>query len=387
MTGLLKFPDRSRGFVPDRLAEARIARQMSRAELARLLDITGQAIGNYETGDRSPDMSTLLRISEILHQPVSFFLRERPPIDGGRGTRFFRSIGTRSNKVNQALDIKSRWLWEIVGFIGRYVNQPALKLPPVAPPANSNGRYTLQELEAIATSVRRHWGLGDGPIRNVIALLEVNGIFVTRFELGSEDIDAFSCWYKKRPYIFLGAEKGKCCRSRWDACHELGHMLLHSSIGQEDLEHKAVRDRIESEANMFAGAFLLPRDAMMREFYSTRTSHLLGMKERWKVSMQGIAHRCKDIGIIDENQYILFRKHFSAKKWIKNEPLDDVIPPEQPEWLLKCWKMLASAKKVPESGVEDQIGFSLDMVNELFGHSDLASIPPAMPETLVKLKS
>lgn len=367
---LFAFPDRATGFVPDRLAEARLVRQMSRAELARELGVTGQAIGYYETGERRPDMSVLLRIAEVLQQPVSFFLRESPSLT--RGTRFFRSIGTRSNKVNYALDVKTKWLWEIVGFVAKNIKLPPVNLPEV-PAAKDRHGYSLLEIEEIATSVRRHWGLGDGPIANVIALFETHGIVVTRFELGSDEIDAFSCWIRKRPYVLLGSDKKSCCRSRYDAVHELGHMLLHSHIGQEDLEDKATRDLIEIEANMFAGAFLLPRPAMFREFYSTRMKHLQGLKERWRVSMQAIAHRAKDIGIIDEHQYILFRKQVSFNRWNKREPLDDVIPLEQPMWLLNCWRVLTDRKVVREAGLEDELGFSLDLVARLFGHESLKS--------------
>jgi len=243
------------------------------------------------------------------------------------------------------------------------------------PPAKSDSEYSLSEIEDIATRVRRHWGLGDGPIANVIALFETHGIIVTRFELGSDEIDAFSCWIKRRPYVLLGSEKKRCCRSRYDAAHELGHLLLHRHIGQEDLEDKSIRDQLESEANFFAGAFLLPRHAMLREFYSTRMSHLEGLKARWRVSMQAIAHRCKDIGIIDEHQYILFRKQISFRRWQKNEPLDDTIPLEQTEWLLKCWKFLTDKKIVREAGLEDELGFSLDLVVRLFGNSEIHGRP------------
>jgi Zn-dependent peptidase ImmA (M78 family)/transcriptional regulator with XRE-family HTH domain len=373
-TNLFAFPDRATGFVPGRLVEARLVLQMSRAELARELGVTGQAIGYYETGDRRPDMSILLRIANVLQQPVSFFLRPSPPIEGACGTRFFRSIGTRSNKVNHALDVKMKWLWEIVGFVGRHIKLPAVNLPDV-PPANDEGGYSLSEIEEIATAVRRRWGLGDGPIANVTALFETHGIVVTRFELGSDDIDAFSCWIRKRPYVLLGSDKKSCCRSRYDAVHELGHLLLHTHIAQEDLEDKSVRDLIESEANMFAGAFLLPRAAVFREFYSTRMKHLQGLKERWRVSMQAIAHRAKDIGIIDEHQYILFRKQVSFNRWQKREPLDDVIPLEQPMWLLNCWRVLTDKKVVREAGLEDELGFSLDLVVRLFGHESFKLLP------------
>jgi Zn-dependent peptidase ImmA (M78 family)/transcriptional regulator with XRE-family HTH domain len=367
MSKLFAFPDRTTGFIPQRLVEARLVKQMSRAELARDLGLTGQAVGYYETGDRRPDMSILLRMSEILEQPVSFFLRSSPSFEGLRGTRFFRSIGTRSNKVNHALDVKTKWLWELVGFVGQNIKLPAVNLPDVPAASNESG-YTPNEIDDIAASVRTHWGLGEGPIANVIALFETHGIVVTRFELGSDEIDAFSCWIRKRPYVLLGSEKKSCARSRFDAAHELGHLLLHRHIAQEDLENKDVRDHIESEANMFAGSLLLPRNAMLREFYSARLKHLEGMKARWRVSMQAIAHRAKQIGIIDEHQYILFRKQISFNRYNKNEPLDDKIPMEQPQWLLKCWKLLTDQKLVREAGLEDEIGFSLDLVVRLFGH-------------------
>src|SRR5437879_6395682 len=134
MTDLVAFPDRATGFIPQRLAEARLVLQMSRAELARELEVSGQAIGYYETGERRPDMSILLRIAEVLQQPVSFFLRESPTFDGLRGTRFFRSIGSRSNKVNQALDVKTKWLWELVGVVNRHIKLPPPSLPDVLPP-------------------------------------------------------------------------------------------------------------------------------------------------------------------------------------------------------------------------------------------------------------
>jgi Zn-dependent peptidase ImmA (M78 family)/DNA-binding XRE family transcriptional regulator len=372
MTDLIAFPDRATGFIPQRLMEARLVRQMSRAELARELEITGQAIGYYETGERRPDMSVLLRIAEVLQQPVSFFLRESPSLDGLRGTRFFRSIGTRSNKVNQALDVKTKWLWEIIGFVGKHIKLPVTNLPEIPPPASESG-YTLREIEAIATLARRHWNLGNGPITNVIALFETHGIVVTRFELGSDEIDAFSCWIRQRPYVLLGSDKKSCSRSRYDAAHELGHLLLHRHVGQEDLEDKIIRDHIEREANMFAGAFLLPRDSVLREVYSMRMRHLIGLKERWRVSIQAIAHRCRDIGLLDEHQYILFRKQISFNRWQKDEPKDKEIPLEQPQWLLKCWHLLMNKQLVREAGLEDEIGFSLDLVVRLFGHESFQS--------------
>lgn len=310
-------------------------------------------------------MAMLLRLASLLKQPVAFFLRKSSSLDGIAGARFFRSVGPKSNRINLALDVKTKWLWEIVNYLQSYVRLPIPNLVDVPDPEHD--AYSAEEIEAIASVARRHWGLGDGPIANMVALLETHGIIVSRFETGATGIDAFSTHIEGRPYVVLGSDKGSCARSRFDAAHELGHLLMHRHISQEDLESSVVRERIEREANWFAGAFLLPRDALLAEFYSTRMSHLQGLKQRWRVSMQAIAHRCKHIGAIDDAQYILFRKQISARNWLRNEPLDDLIPLEQATLLLKAWKMLLEKGVVHETSFDDEVGFSLDLVERLSG--------------------
>lgn len=371
MTNLLLFRDRADQFIPHRLAEARLVKQWSRAELARELGVTGQSIGYYETGERRPDMTTLLRLSEKLEQPVTFFLKPTLPLKGEAGTRFFRSVGGKSLKLNQALDVKTKWLWELVEFMSRHVNLRHVDLPMFDGPASGSDHYTLSEIESLAESTRRHFGLGDGPIANMVALLETQGVVVTRFETRFETrdgkIDAFSCWIGHRPYVMLGSDKKSSARSRYDAAHELGHLLMHRNIAQADLIDRETLHRIEREANAFAGAFLLPRDRLLQEFYSTRLSHLEGLKRRWRVSMQAIAHRAKDVGAIDEYQFILFRKQMAAKKWLSSEPLDDVIAMEQPAFLLKAWRQLSEGGTVPPGATEDKVGFTLELVERLCG--------------------
>jgi hypothetical protein len=85
------------------------------------------------------------------------------------------------------------------------------------------------------------------------------------------------------------------------------------------------------------------------------------------LSMQAIAHRCKQIGAIDPDQYILFRKQISARQWRKREPLDDEIPLERPKLLLKAWKLLLEKGVVCEASFDEEVGFSLEFVERLSG--------------------
>jgi Zn-dependent peptidase ImmA (M78 family)/transcriptional regulator with XRE-family HTH domain len=377
MTNILFLPDRGPGFVPERLTEARIARQMSRRELAELAQITGQSIAYYESGERCPDMRMVLKFSESLGRSPGFFLTGSSAVRGGIQTRFFRSTGRRSNRVNDALDVRTKWLWEVVAFIVSRVRLPTVNLPECPQPA-AKDFFLPVEIEDIAQLTRRHWGLGDGPIANMVALLETYGAVATRFSLGSARIDAFSCWISGKPYIVLGSDRKSAARSRFDAAHELGHLILHRDISQEDIQKKSVLDRIEQEANRFAGAFLFPRNSFLSEFYSTRMGHLAGLKRRWRVSIQAIAHRAKDLDAIDEYQYINFRKQISAQKMLVVETLDDVLPLENPSLLVKAWDLISqggSASRVADT----EFGLGADLVEEVCGIS-LDSPPLSEPQ-------
>ncbi|MGB6288332.1 MAG: ImmA/IrrE family metallo-endopeptidase [Xanthobacteraceae bacterium] len=312
-------------------------------------------------------MDFLLKLAPILEQPISFFFREINIDVTKKKVRFFRSVGPKSNKLNMALDVRTNWLWEFV----QTLLQAGIRLPtpnvPLFDDVQPNGQYSFNQVEYLASRTRRYWNLGDGPINSVVALLESQGIIVCRFEIGTHSIDAFSCWADGRPYIILGSEKSSSVRSRFDAAHELGHLILHTDISEDDLEAKSVRDRIEREANWFAGAFLLPRGSLFREFYSTRANHLRGLKQRWLVSMQAIAHRAKDIGAIDENQYVAFRIQMTKRKELNKEPLDNVIPVERPGLLYNAWKKLSEKGRLPPPEAGEWMGTSLRTLQDYVG--------------------
>jgi Zn-dependent peptidase ImmA (M78 family) len=140
-------------------------------------------------------------------------------------------------------------------------------------------------------------------------------------------------------------------RLRFDLAHELGHLVLHRSIEQSELENKTTLRAIESEADKFAAAFLLPSTSFPNEVYTNRLDAFLPLKERWKVSIQAMVHRCRDLGIIDNDQALNLYKQISFRKWRKKEPLDDPhrIPIEQPRLLRRAVELvLEGARKHPD---------------------------------------
>jgi len=331
--------------IPERLSEGRIAARMTQTQLAARVGVSRQSISYYEIGDKNPEPPILRKIAEELSLPIGFFTKESRPMFGRLSTNFFRKNGPDTKRRNQACDVFASWLSSFAFAFDKVVNFPEVDLPSFEP---SSEFYSDEEIEYAAEETRRAFGLGLGPISNTIRLVESKGVIVARYRIPDEKIEAFSFWSGPRPFIFLASEKESGARARYDTCHELGHLVLHRGIGREDIENKETLKVIESEANRFAGAFLLPKKSFPNEVYSSRVESFIDLKARWKVSIQAMIYRCKDLGIFDDRQVTNAYKQIQYKKWKTTEPLDkgqSALAFEEPMLLNKV------AKIVTESGV------------------------------------
>jgi Zn-dependent peptidase ImmA (M78 family) len=104
------------------------------------------------------------------------------------------------------------------------------------------------------------WGLNPSPIQDLVGLLESNGLFIARDDLEAPALDSFSEYVREdqTAYCVLGTEKASAVRSRFDAAHELGHVLLHRTVTDKYIRRTDMFKLLESQAHRFAGAFLLP---------------------------------------------------------------------------------------------------------------------------------
>jgi len=147
-----------------------------------------------------------------------------------------------------------------------------------------------------ANYVRTQWGIGLRPIGNMLNLLEAHGVRVFSLTEQTRHLDAYSFWRNKKPYIFLNTLK-TCERSRFDAAHELGHLVLHQHSGSSHPE-------AEREADAFASAFLMPtEDVIATVLHINRFEDLVRYKKRWGVSAAALAYRLRKLGRISAWHY------------------------------------------------------------------------------------
>lgn len=354
------------GFVAFRLREAREARALTAVALAEMVGVTRQAISNYEIGHGSPRPEVLKRISEVLNVPSHRF--SMPLYTSESKALFFRSMSAATKTARSRAHARYRWLREIVTELAQYVEFPAVNFPNFNVPADPS-QLSSDDIERFAIETRRFWEMGDAPISNVVWLLENNGAIIARDQLAADTLDAFSEFVQdeQRPYIVLGADKGSALRSRFDAAHELGHVILHRNVDRSRLASTLDFKRIEDQAHWFAGAFLLPAKTFTQDLYCLTMDTLKGLSLKWKVSMGAMIKRAANLEFITEERAQRLWIQRSRLGYHKKEPLDGQLPIEQPRVLLRSMELCLSTSGLEPSQVLFDMALAMNDVQALCG--------------------
>tara|TARA_R110002096_G_scaffold52556_12_gene137316 strand:+ start:6177 stop:6884 length:708 start_codon:yes stop_codon:yes gene_type:complete len=197
--------------------------------------------------------------------------------------------------------------------------------------------------------------------------MENAGIIVVKEETGSVKMDGLSNWSAadERPYIFIASDKDACVRSRMDAAHELGHLVLHHSIDERTLKKPSDFKEIERQAFYFAGAFLMPEETFPMEIRTPSLNSFLAMKERWKVAIGAMIMRFKNLGLLSEEHTTRLWKSYSARGWRKSEPLDDILPVETPRLLSRSVQLLLNENVVTKDDLLNTFRLSSHDIEKL----------------------
>lgn len=315
----------SRGrFESTRLRLARDLQQASQSDLARAAGLTPAAISQFESGSTRPSAGTVARLAEALGVPTDFLYMQ--PVDAHEG--YFRSL--RRSSVTHRRRARA---------IAHIAHDAVMAAGPDAFPAYEIPRIPVDdlragpaELEAAAGQARSAMGVPRGPVADVVDLLERHGVVVVRLPLDTADVDAFSLPFADRPVVILGSDKGDRARSRFDAVHELGHLVAHQ-------EQAWGLKEIEQQAHMFAAAFLMPACDIHDEL-PTRADWpaLFDLKRRWQVSLAALLMRARTLGRLSPEAYLTAVKAASARGWRRAEP----VPLGRPEPPVRSLALLAS---------------------------------------------
>jgi Zn-dependent peptidase ImmA (M78 family)/DNA-binding XRE family transcriptional regulator len=289
-------------FTPSRLSLARKRRGLTMTRLGELAGVTSKAISDYEKGEYPPSSETLERLAAATRFPRGFFfgpdLHEPTP-----DTASFRSMSRMTAGQRDAALGAGALAFMLNDWVETRFDLPAPELLDLRD----------EDPEVAAATLRQHWGLGERPVKNTVHLLESKGVRVYSLAETSVEVDAFSLWHSNTPFVFLNTLKS-AEHGRFDAAHELGHLVLHRHCGPH-------QPNAEKQANTFASAFLMPRASVLANAPRMATlNHLIQLKKFWIVSVAALAHRLHGLNLLSDWHYRTLCIEMGQLGYRKNEP-------------------------------------------------------------------
>lgn len=256
---------------------------MSKVELADEVGLSARRIAAFENQGDVPPPSTIDGLASALRFPRSFFFLPTPA-EPTPEIVSFRSFARLPAGRRDAALAASTLAMELAAWFDRHFELPAADIPD------------LRELDpsTAALFLRSAWALGSAPLPNLIHLLEAHGGRVYSLTEDCKALDAFSFWYDSTAFVFVTHHKSPE-RGRWDAAHELGHLVLHQGAtkGRE----------VEAEADAFASEFLLPEAAIRQTAPFPSLGDIRREKVVWRVSAMSYIRRLHQLGLVTERQY------------------------------------------------------------------------------------
>lgn len=271
-------------FSPQRFRLARQRRGLFAQELAARIEVTGKTVSRWENGEKEPSDKHLELVARVLEFPISFFFGDAPPSLEKAAFRALARMTARHRDM--ALGAGSQAVL-LDGWIESNFRRPKPNVPD----------FRDASPEVAAEGLRAVWGLGYKPIPNLVHLLEVHGVRVYSLVHAGGGIDACSDWQGGTPFIFLNTEK-TAERSRMDAGHELGHLVLHAHTAGGSSKPE------EDAAQAFGAALLMPAAPFLASAPRRITvASIVDAKQRWGVSALAFVHRLHTLGRLAYWQY------------------------------------------------------------------------------------
>ncbi|MBD3634961.1 MAG: ImmA/IrrE family metallo-endopeptidase [Methylophaga sp.] len=311
----------------ERLVRARKAAGLSMQALADEVGISANAIKKYEHGENLPSSANLLKIARTLNVRSEYFFR--PVKVDLKGVEYRKHANTPQKLLNQinsdVLEQAERWKELLDLYPDSVKPVPDFSVPSGLPEKISSA----EDIEELANQVRLSWSLGLNPISDMIDTLESQGVMIIVTDIESKKkFDGLAGTIDKTPIVVISVHQPGD-RQRFTLAHELGHLVLKGRLPDDIDEEKA--------CNHFAGAFLLPREALFQHLGNQRSAiegrELFMLKHEFGISMMAVLMRAGQCGVISESLQKRYFMQFNKLGWRTKEPGDQY--PNETTYLFK----------------------------------------------------
>ena len=299
---------------PQMITLARQSRGFNQTQLAKTMGISVSMLSRVEQGTRVATQSFIDQLSFHLDYPPVFF--EQLGLEGGP------SISESFHRARQNI---SALHVHCCHSLAQIREMEICKLLKSQDDSNIDYSYPVDEfdddVDKIARTLRFHLQLPDGPVFNLTQTLENVGYVVVAHDFPTRKVDGF---YNRpihgRGFFHLRKDV-PTDRWRWTLAHELGHATMH-------FEPFADVKEVERQADAFAAEFLMPEVSIRSQLVGLTLQKAAFLKKEWKVSMQSIVRRARQLNVITagEHKHLLISLSKAGYRVREPETLD---PPEE----------------------------------------------------------
>jgi len=270
------------------------------------LPIKARKISEFEKGASFPSASFLVLAASLLNVPSTYFMHVPDINIAWRAFRKRSGFGTRrQDEIKQyATDLTELFL-ELKSLLDASSEIDFPKIKSVT---------DAEEAERAAGELRENWNIGDGPLHNLVSMVEDRGAVVIAKDDASEKFDGLSGWCDTYPVIVINSRMSTD-RLRFTVAHEIGHLIMDTSSvepNEEDLAHR------------FASSLLVPAQDARKELGESSNcldwDGLKVLKQTYGMSMSAWVRRAHDLNIIDYACYSGLNRDLRWRGWYREEP-------------------------------------------------------------------
>ena len=336
--------------------------------------VTAQAIGKYERNESMPGSGVLIALADALDVSVDYLV--------GDPDMVLEAVEFRKKKIASRRE-EAQVEAKVLRLLERYlVVEDLLGLRSIEWHRPREAPYPvisdISEADRAARNLRDHWSLGNDPIPNLVELLEEQGIKV--LAVGLTNIDGLTARVRRAgkssvPVIVVN-RKDWGERQRFTLAHELGHLVMDVTAGLDE----------EKAAQRFAGAFLMPANALWAKIGKRRTSigwsELFELKRVFGSSVQAITYRCRVLGIFSEALFRRLFNSFGRFGW-RSPPYEEPYAreSEEPKRFERITFRALAEGAISESKAAELLGVSVRELNRQMEE------PPTAPTRRVETES
>ncbi|MEU7120388.1 helix-turn-helix domain-containing protein [Streptomyces zaomyceticus] len=324
--------DASRLFDGRRLTLARQLIGLRKNALAVKIDKSPTAVAAYESNTKRPAPATVAQLCLTLGVEPGFFLPGPHQTTSSDAVPHFRSLRSTTQLARDQAFAYGVISGDVGAALERHVEFPEPNLPRLSVDVEDESSTLPEEA---ARLLRKHWGIGSGPVGHLVRLAENHGVVVVFSPTQTAAVDAYSFDDGYRPTVVLNPAKEDYYRQRFDVAHELGHLVMH-------VDAEPGSKVVENQAHRFAAELLLPEDELHDLLPSKADWRSLAkLKETYGVSLQALLYRSRSLGVMGDVTYRNAVAYLSAKGWRRREP-GEMPAVEQPSLYPKAVEILSS---------------------------------------------